>query len=75
MHRESLHQLPGITRSLANLLAASGVNSPEDLAKNHPEKLLRWMAEVNAEQRIVRRLPDLSQVAKWIESTRQLQPA
>lgn len=75
MYSESLHRLLGITRSQAALLVASGVNSPEDLAKNHPEKLLRWMAEVNAEQRIVRRMPDLAQISHWIENMRQLQTA
>ncbi|TLD71203.1 DUF4332 domain-containing protein [Phragmitibacter flavus] len=75
MQTESLHHIPGITRSQAGLLEASGVKSTEDLAKNHPEKLLRWMTEVNADQRIVRRLPDLNQVAQWINEARSLQPA
>jgi predicted RecB family nuclease len=75
MQSESLHYIPGITRSQAGLLEASGVKSTDDLAKNHPEKLLRWMAEVNADRRLVRRLPSLEQVSHWIGEARSLQPA
>ncbi|HSJ02253.1 MAG: DUF4332 domain-containing protein [Verrucomicrobium sp.] len=50
----------------APLLTASGVRSSGELARNQPEKLLRWMEEVNAEQRLVRKLPTLETVRDWI---------
>ena len=75
MYREPLNLVPGITRTQATLLEASGVRSPEDLARNNPDKLLRWMTEVNAEKRLVRRLPELQQVRQWVEGAQNLQPA
>lgn len=61
-----LQGIRGLTQSQANLLEASGVRSTDQLAKNHPEKLWRWMAEVNSETRIVRRLPSLESVKAWV---------
>lgn len=58
--------LPAAEKSFASLLSASGITSPTDLAKNQPEKLLRWMEEVNSEQRLVRKLPTLDTVREWI---------
>lgn len=58
--------LPAAEKSFASLLSASGISSPTDLAKNQPEKLLRWMEEVNSEQRLVRKLPTLDTVREWI---------
>jgi hypothetical protein len=62
--------LPSLLPDHARLLAASGVHSLDELARNQPEKLLRWMEEVNAEQRLVRRLPDLGSVREWVEHAR-----
>lgn len=67
--------LPSLLPDHAKLLAASGVHSLEELARSQPDKLLRWMEEVNAEQRLVRRLPDLSSVREWIEHARTAQAA
>lgn len=58
--------LPTLEKSFAPLLTASGITSPSDLAKNQPDKLLRWMEEVNEEQRLVRKLPTLDTVREWI---------
>ena len=73
-HQELLPQIPGITPTQATLLEASGVASPEDLARSNPDKLLRWMAEVNSETRLVRRLPSLEHVSSWVRAARSFQP-
>lgn len=58
--------IPTLKPPYTDLLKASGVRSAQDLAKNHPAKLLRWMEEVNSEQRIVRKMPELASVTEWI---------
>lgn len=54
------------------LLQACGVNSAADLAKNNPEKLLRWMEEVNSERRIVRQLPSHQMVHNLVSSAKMM---
>ena len=62
--------IPTLKPPYTDLLKASGVSSTHDLAHNHPAKLLRWMEEVNREQRIVRRMPELESVTYWVEQAR-----
>lgn len=67
-----LKNIPGITSSQATLLEAAGVRSADELAQNHPDKLYRWMTEVNLEQRIVRRMPTLESVTQWVFNARTM---
>jgi hypothetical protein len=59
--------IPTLKPPFTDLLKASGVRSTQELARNNPAKLLRWMQEVNAEQRIVRRMPQLESVSEWVQ--------
>lgn len=59
--------IPALKPSHSELLMACGVSSTADLARNNPAKLLRWMEEVNAEKRIVRRMPALESVTEWVQ--------
>lgn len=54
------------------LLQACGVHSAADLAKNNPEKLLRWMEEVNSERHIVRQLPSRQMVCDLVSSAKMM---
>lgn len=65
--------IPTLKAPYTDLLKASGVASTADLARNQPNKLLRWMEEVNAEQRIVRRMPTLDSIAEWVENAQSRQ--
>ncbi len=65
-------KIPGLTLSVRRLLQASGVNGLVDLAKSHPSKLWRWMAEVNADQRLVRRMPQMAAVVTWVEMAKSV---
>jgi hypothetical protein len=71
---EANYHIPGLNTAHLELLQASGINSAQDLAKNHPGKLLRWMEEVNAERRIVRRMPSLDVVSDWVDKARTATP-
>ncbi len=65
--------IPTLKPPFAELLKASGVASTQDLARNHPAKLLRWMTEVNSEKRIVRRMPAIESVTEWVQVAQRQQ--
>lgn len=69
-NRSITFPIPTLKSPYTDLLKASGVSSTNDLAHNQPQKLLRWMEEVNREQRIVRRMPEIESVTYWIEQAR-----
>jgi hypothetical protein len=66
--------IPTLKPPFTELLKASGVRSTQDLARNHPAKLLRWMEEVNSEKRIVRRMPPIESVTEWVEVAQHQHP-
>jgi hypothetical protein len=63
--------IPTLKPPFTDLLKASGVRSTTDLARNNPAKLLRWMQEVNSEQRIVRRMPQIESVNEWVQVAKE----
>ncbi|MFZ4763373.1 MAG: DUF4332 domain-containing protein [Roseimicrobium sp.] len=60
--------VPTLQPPYTELLRASGVRDTYELARNHPGKLLRWMEEVNHDQRLVRKLPSLDMVCDWVRA-------
>lgn len=56
----------------AKLLQACGVNNTAELARNNPEKLLRWMEEVNTEKRIVKQLPSHQMIHDLVSSAKMM---
>jgi predicted flap endonuclease-1-like 5' DNA nuclease len=61
-----------IVEKYADLLEEAGVDTIPELAQRKAENLLEKMTAVNAEKKLVRRLPVLSQVVDWIEQAKQL---
>ena len=53
-------------------MEAAGVDTVVELAKRNAENLLAKIMEVNAAKKLVRRVPTLSQIEKWIEQAKQL---
>lgn len=68
------YEIASLKAPYTDLLQASGVASAADLARNNPAKLLRWMEEVNAEQRIVRKMPTLDVVSEWVQMAKTRSP-
>ncbi len=56
----------------SDLLEEAGVDTVPELAQRKPENLLQKMIEVNAQKKLVRRLPVLSQVKDWVEQAKKL---
>lgn len=67
-----LFRIKGIDEEYSDLLEEAGVDSVVELAKRVPENLHAKMAEVNAKEKLVRRLPTLNEVKDWIEQAKKL---
>lgn len=72
VNHADLFRIKGIGKQYSELLEASGVDTVVDLAKRVPENLLKKMEEVNKKKKLVRLLPFLKQVKKWIEQAKKL---
>jgi predicted flap endonuclease-1-like 5' DNA nuclease len=62
-----LMRIKGIGGEYSELLEAAGVDTVPELSKRKPENLYNKMLEVNAEKKLVRKPPALTQVEKWVE--------
>ncbi len=67
-----LFRIKGIGEEYADLLEAAGVDTVMELAQRNPENLYKKLQEVNAEKKLVRRLPTLQQVKDWVAQAKQL---
>jgi predicted flap endonuclease-1-like 5' DNA nuclease len=67
-----LTRIHGVGGQYAELLEAAGVDSVPELAHRNPESLYARMAEVNQARRLVRQLPALPQVRKWVSQAASL---
>ncbi len=72
LNRADLARVKGIGSEYADLLEASGVDTVPELARRSASNLVEKMAEVNAEKKLVRRLPMLSQVENWVAQAKEL---
>jgi predicted flap endonuclease-1-like 5' DNA nuclease len=67
-----LYRIRGVGSEYADLLEEAGVDTVPELAQRNAENLLEKMTAVNAEKKLVRRLPVLSQVQSWVEQAKKL---
>jgi predicted flap endonuclease-1-like 5' DNA nuclease len=67
-----LFRIKGVSEEYADLLEEAGVDTVPELAQRKAENLHAALGEVNAQKKLVRRLPALSQVSDWIEQAKAL---
>lgn len=67
-----LFRIKGVASEYSELLEASGVDTVVELSKRVSENLTRKMEEVNREKKLVRRLPVLSEVKKWVDQAKKM---
>ena len=72
VNHADLFRIKGVGEEYADLLEAAGVDTVVELAQRKAENLLEKMTAINAEKKLVRRLPVLSQVQSWVEQAKQL---
>ncbi|MBN1153553.1 DUF4332 domain-containing protein [candidate division KSB1 bacterium] len=70
-----LYRIKGIGSEYSELLEKAGVDTVKELKNRKPENLHAKLVEVNSEGRqLVRQLPGLTMVQKWIEEAKTLDP-
>lgn len=72
VNRADLFRIKGVAEEYSDLLEASGVDTVVELAQRNAENLLAKILEVNAEKKLVRRVPTLNAIKDWIEQAKDL---
>lgn len=72
VNHADLIRIKGIGGEYAELLEAAGVDTVPELANRKPENLFAKIVEVNAEKKLVRKLPVEKQVAGWVAQAKDL---
>ena len=72
INHADLFRIKGIGPEYAYLLEAAGVDTVPELAQRNPDNLYQKLVEVNAEKKLVRRMPTLGMVKDWIAQAKAL---
>lgn len=67
-----LFRIKGVAGQYSELLEAAGVDTIVELANRKPENLTKKMEEINAEKKLVRAVPYLKMVTKWVDQAKAL---
>ena len=63
-------RVKGVGWEYSELLRAAGVKTVNELKYRNPQKLVDQMTEANARRKLVRLLPSVSMVQRWIENAK-----
>ncbi|MDR3419889.1 MAG: DUF4332 domain-containing protein [Xanthobacteraceae bacterium] len=67
-------RVKGVGWEYAELLRAAGVKTVKELKFRNPQKLVDQMTEANSKRKLVRLLPSVGTVSRWIENAKKLPP-
>ena len=67
-----LFRITGIGQEYSELLEVAGVDTVPELAQRKPENLAAKMEEVNAEKKLTRKTPSVTEVTKWVAEAKTL---
>jgi predicted flap endonuclease-1-like 5' DNA nuclease len=67
-------RVKGVGWEYSELLREAGVKTVKELKFRNPQKLVKQMSQANARRKLVRFLPSVSMVERWIESAKKLPP-
>jgi predicted flap endonuclease-1-like 5' DNA nuclease len=67
-------RIKGVGWEYSELLCAAGVKTVNELKFRNPQKLVDQMTEANTNRKLVRFLPSVKMVKRWIESAKKLPP-
>jgi predicted flap endonuclease-1-like 5' DNA nuclease len=74
VNKADLFRIKGIGTQFSELLEAAGVDTVKELRNRNAENLHAKLVEVQAEKKITRTVPGLSQVADYISQAKELDP-
>src|SRR5512143_19748 len=67
-----LMRIKGVGEEYSDLLEEAGVDTVVELSNRKAENLHPKLVETNKEKKLVRQLPGLKQVQKWVEEAKKL---
>ncbi len=67
-----LFRIKGVGEEYSDLLEEAGVDTVVELAQRNPEHLHAKLADINAQKKLVLRLPSLREVTSWVEQAKSL---
>jgi predicted flap endonuclease-1-like 5' DNA nuclease len=67
-------RIKGVGWGYSELLRVSGVKTANELKYRNPQKLVEQMTQANTKRKMVRLLPSVKTVARWIEDAKKLPP-
>ena len=67
-----LFRIKGVGEEYADLLEEAGVDTVPELAQRNTENLYQKLMAVNQEKKLVRKLPNQTQVGNWIGQAKDL---
>jgi predicted flap endonuclease-1-like 5' DNA nuclease len=67
-------RVKGVGWEYSELLRAAGVRTANELRFRNPQKLALAMAGINTKRKLVRVLPSVNTVGRWIETAKKLPP-
>ena len=65
-------RVKGVGWEYSELLRAAGVRTVNELRFRNPQKLVQAMQEANTKRKLVRVLPSVNTVTRWIETAKKL---
>jgi predicted flap endonuclease-1-like 5' DNA nuclease len=72
VNHADLSRIKGVGGQYAELLEAAGVDTVAELAQRNAENLHKHLVAANEEKRLVRKLPNQTQVSAWIKQAKKL---
>ena len=69
-----LMRIKGVGEEYSELLEAAGVDTVKELRNRNAANLTKAMKEANDEKKLVRQVPALSNVEKWVAQAKELPP-
>ncbi|HZU15366.1 MAG TPA: DUF4332 domain-containing protein [Candidatus Dormibacteraeota bacterium] len=72
VNRADLMRIKGVGEEYSHLLEAAGVDSPAELARRAAATLHGTLERLNAERKLVRRVPTLKEVERWVQEAKGL---
>jgi len=73
VNRADLMRVPGVGKEFSDLLEAAGVDTVKELRLRNANNLHNSLVEKNAEKKLAKRTPSLSEVEGWIEAAKDIE--
>ena len=75
VNMSDLFRIKGVAGQWAELLEAAGVDTVKELRNRNPENLAEKMREINKQKRLVKQVPNATQIRSWVDQAKKLKPA